>query len=111
MDITTRGGQGPWLSKAEGTFVYRPLPIYPSRDFYSPKYRLADASPTTADMRSTLFWDANMVTDEEGKSFVSFYASDRAAGTYTIRIEGTDLLGRFGFKKQTIRIRPAEAAK
>ncbi|MEJ5996632.1 hypothetical protein WG904_19550, partial [Pedobacter sp. Du54] len=38
LDITTRSGKGPWVSSPKGSYVFRPIPIYRSKDFYSPKY-------------------------------------------------------------------------
>jgi hypothetical protein len=102
LDITTRSGNGPWSSKPAGVYVYRPLPIQVPKDFYSPKYTVSNNS-SLPDLRSTIFWDANVVTDENGKAQLSFYAADKAA-TYTIKIEGTDLMGRFGYQKASIKI-------
>ena len=102
LDITTRSGKGPWIQTAAGVYVYRPIPIYLSKEFYSPKYTSTTIG-TKTDFRSTIFWDANLVTDENGKAKVSFYAADLPS-TYTIKIEGTDLNGRFGYQKKNITI-------
>ncbi|RYG18359.1 MAG: carboxypeptidase regulatory-like domain-containing protein [Chitinophagaceae bacterium] len=103
IDITTRSGNGPWMGRATGVYVYRPLPIYKSKDFYSPKYAV-DSHSAPTDYRATIFWDANVVTDENGKAKLSFYAADLPT-SYTIKVEGTDLLGRFGYKKSRIMIK------
>ena len=110
IDIITRGGHGPWLDKAKGTFVYRPLPIYVGKDFYSPKY-VSSLANSGKDFRSTIFWDANVVTDETGKAHVSFYAADGLSKGYTIKIEGTDMQGRFGVKSAKINMSSIEATK
>ncbi len=102
LDITTRSGKGPWIVKTPGMYIYKPLPIYIAKEFYSPKYN-ANNNTTAPDYRSTIFWDANVVTDENGKAKISFYAADKPS-IYTIRIEGTDLLGRFGYQKSSIKI-------
>ncbi|WP_316785746.1 hypothetical protein [Pedobacter frigiditerrae] len=102
LDITTRSGKGPWIVTTQGIYVHRPLPIYRAKDFYSPKYT-ANKNISTPDYRSTIFWDANVVTGENGKATISFYAADKPS-TYTIKIEGTDLLGRFGYQKSNIKI-------
>ena len=47
------------------------------------------------DTRSTIHWEPNVVTDVNGKAVVSFYSSDRA-GTYTVRVEGSDMSGNIG---------------
>jgi hypothetical protein len=104
LDITTRSGKGPWITNTPGMYVFRPLPVYRAKDFYSPKYTAAK-SGALPDLRSTIFWDANVVTDEKGKALVSFYAADLPS-TYLIKIEGTDLLGRFGTETKKINILP-----
>lgn len=101
LDITTRGKSGPYMSRPMGNFVYRPVPLYIGKEFYSPKYNTINA--TTPDYRATIFWDANVVTNENGKAKISFYAADKPT-TYTIKIEGADLFGRFGYQKSTIKI-------
>ncbi|RYF25884.1 MAG: hypothetical protein EOO42_02845 [Flavobacteriales bacterium] len=108
LEITTRGGKGPFSAPSEGLYVYRPLPIYVAKEFYSPKYKTKINS--TPDYRSTIFWDANVVTDTNGKAKISFYAADKPT-TYTVKIEGTDLLGRFGYKTESIKIIHNTASK
>jgi len=102
LDITTRSGKGPWIVRSPGMYVYRPLPFYNPKDFYSPKYSV-NKNVSVDDTRSTIFWDANVATDESGKAKISFYAGDHS-GNYTIRIEGTDLSGRFGYQKSSLKI-------
>jgi hypothetical protein len=57
-------------------------------EFYSPKYdtqeRLENRQP---DLRTTIYWQPNVVTDEEGKAKLDFYTADDPA-TYTVIIEG-----------------------
>lgn len=101
LEITTRSGRGPWIDISRGVYVYRPLPLYVPKEFYSPKYTVN--SSATPDMRSTIYWNANVVTDQNGKATVSFYAADLPT-SYSIKIEGTDLMGRFGYEKGTIKI-------
>ncbi|RYF25885.1 MAG: hypothetical protein EOO42_02850 [Flavobacteriales bacterium] len=109
IDITTRSGNGPWMNRATGMYVYRPLPNYIGRDFYSPKYKI-DQNKAIPDHRATIFWDANVVTDENGKAKISFYAADKPT-TYTVKIEGTDLLGRFGYKTTTLKVINSSSSK
>ncbi|MEJ5994911.1 hypothetical protein WG904_10825 [Pedobacter sp. Du54] len=109
LDITTRSGKGPWIAPTKGGYVYRPQPSYVPKEFYSPKYGV-NKSLGLPDLRSTIFWDANVVTDENGKAKLSFYAAD-LPGSYTIKIEGTDLQGRFGYQKSTITIKNKTESK
>ena len=110
LDITTRSGKGPWAAPTKGSYVFRPIPIYTPKEFYSPKYAIDKTSTALSDLRSTIFWDANVVTDENGKAKLSFYAAD-LPGSYTIKVEGTDLMGRFGYQKSVITIKNKTESK
>ncbi|MBB5395429.1 hypothetical protein [Mucilaginibacter sp. AK015] len=99
MTITTRSGAGPFAISAPGTLAYRPLPITLPRDFYKPKYTVT-TSPII-DTRTTVNWEPNIITDDEGKAKIWFYAADKP-DTYTLKLEGTDLQGHVA--SQTFKI-------
>ncbi len=109
IDIKTRSGKGPWIVTSPGMYVYRPLPFYTAKDFYSPKYT-ASSNLSNPDIRSTIFWDANIVTDQNGKAKITFFAADHPK-SYTIKLEGTDLQGRFGFYKGKINMETSAKSK
>jgi len=98
--VTTRGGKGPFLKKSVGTYVYRPLAFTLPKAFYSPKYSPNSQADQT-DIRSTVFWAPNIITDQHGKASVSFFTADNP-GTYTFIIEGTDLQGHLGTQRKQI---------
>ncbi|MDB5117233.1 MAG: hypothetical protein JWQ79_2725 [Mucilaginibacter sp.] len=106
IEITTRSGQGPFMKKTAGTYLYKPVPMSLPKKFYSPRYTAKnnDLSIGT-DLRSTIFWAPNIVTDQSGKAPFSFYSADKP-GTYTITIEGIDLNGEPGYKREKIKITP-----
>ena len=58
-----------------------------AREFYHPKYGPSDAFATTADNRTTLYWNANVQTDDMGKAVIKFYNSD-ATKRFRIKSEG-----------------------
>ena len=66
------------------------LPI----EFYSPKYdtqeRINDPKP---DLRTTIYWKPNVLTDDEGNATLDFYTADDPA-TYSVIIEGVGEDGR-----------------
>ncbi|MFD0767017.1 hypothetical protein ACFQZI_19320 [Mucilaginibacter lutimaris] len=99
--IQTRSGAGPSTQSPGGIYVYRPEPLYKARQFYKPRY-LVNSTYDASVNRSTIHWEPNLVTDENGKATLSFYAADKPS-TYTVNIEGTDLQGRFG--AQTIKVK------
>ncbi len=111
IEITTRSGHGPVMSNTPGRFLYKQLPITPVAQFYKPRYLITDTSKHSPDLRSTIDWEPNVIMDVNGKGRVSFYAADKPA-TYTITIEGTDMMGNLGFKTQKIIIsNPKEKSK
>jgi hypothetical protein len=102
IEVTTRSGHGPFVKKAVGTYVYRPMPFSVPKQFYAPKYTI-NAAPDMTDIRSTIHWEPNFVTDKDGKATVSFYTAD-APGKYTIIAEGIDLQGSVGIKRASISV-------
>jgi len=55
------------------------------------------------DLRSTIHWEPNVITDRDGKATVSFYSADKPAD-YTATIEGTDLNGNLGYSSKKIKV-------
>jgi hypothetical protein len=103
IEITTRGKQGPFMRKTPGTYVYRYVPYTLPKLFYSPKYK-ADKPVTTPDLRSTIHWEPNIITDAKGEATVSFFSADHP-GNYTYILEGSDLTGHVGRQSGKIKIR------
>jgi len=102
IEITTRSGQGPFLQRANGIYIYKPLTLAENKMFYRPRY-VVKGEVTGKDVRSTIHWAPNIVTDKDGNATVSFYAADRSAN-YTITCEGGDLDGKIGFQTAQITI-------
>ena len=93
--ITTRRGEG---KKAKDIPSKGILPItvdgfYKAREFYAPKYESKIVNQP--DLRSTIYWNPEVLTDKDGNSTFSFYNSD-GAGTYRLLIEGIDEKGNIG---------------
>ena len=60
------------------------LPI----EFYSPKYDTQESiNDSKPDLRTTIYWSPNVVTDDDGKVKLDFYTADDPA-TYSVIIEG-----------------------
>ncbi|HWB24415.1 MAG TPA: hypothetical protein VG738_03000 [Chitinophagaceae bacterium] len=104
IEVTTRGGKGPYMKITPGTYLYKSTPFSWPAKFYSPHYAVKDTSDHSADLRSTIYWAPNIITDSSGKATVSFYAADRAA-TYTLIVEGTDFNGNLVVRAKKIIIK------
>jgi hypothetical protein len=104
LEITTYSGHGAFLTHTPGRYVYKAIPLSLPRQVYSPKYidKYSGLALGT-DLRSTVYWQPNVVTNAEGKATVSFFSADKPAG-YTAIIEGTDLNGGLGYQRQEIKI-------
>ena len=101
IEITTRSGHGPGIDNTPGMYLYKPLPIsWPAR-FYKPKYNVSDTTHRGVDLRSTIDWEPNLITDAKGEATFWFYTGS-GSSTYTIIIQGTDLDGRLGYQSGKI---------
>jgi TonB-dependent Receptor Plug Domain len=95
--ITTKQGKGVDPKDIASIGV---LPIiingfYKAREFYSPKYDIATPANNRRDLRATIFWKAELVTDKEGNASLDYYNAD-GTGTCRLVIEGIDEKGNIG---------------
>lgn len=95
IEITTHSGSGPFMKKTPGMYLLKPMYPFISKQFYSPRYTSPEDRPVFADLRTTVYWNANIITDTTGKAQLSFYTSE-SKSNYMMVIQGTDLKGRFG---------------
>jgi len=65
------------------------------REFYQPDYEAVPEEKNFPDLRSTLVWNPEIITDQEGKARVEFYTSD-ITGKFKGVLEGLDGYGRMG---------------
>jgi hypothetical protein len=103
LEITTRSGQGPNMRRANNIYVYKPLPTTAPAIFYSPRYTVKDVNNKLPDLRSTIYWSPNVITDKNGEATVKFYTADHIS-TYSIILEGVDLNGKIGYQRGTMKV-------
>lgn len=104
IEITTRSGNGAFMKKTPGVYVYRPIPLTLAKEFYSPAYTVKNSDEKNIDRRSTIYWKPNVVTNVHGEAKFYFYTAD-TPGNYSIIIQGSDLNGNVGYKYQKITIK------
>jgi len=98
----TRPIQWPVVKYAPGLVTYRPTGYCKAREFYSPRY---DVEPNDRpDLRTTVYWNPNLTTDDKGKLKFDYFNTDQP-GTYRIVIEGIDALGKLGRKVYTYNVK------
>ena len=78
-----------------GIFSISPKGIYKAKSFYAPKYDRNTQQSSELDLRTTIFWQPNLVTDDNGKASFNFFNSD-GVGNYRVVIEGIDNAGNLG---------------
>ncbi len=74
--------------------TFKPMGYSKEREFYSPKY-LPNALITSSDLRTTVYWNPKVSTDEKGNATFEFFNAD-GKGTYKVVIEGLDINGNLG---------------
>lgn len=96
--ITTKRGDGarPVSNYTPGLVTYSPKGIYPTREFVSPDYSSDTQKYIEHDLRSTIFWKPNLVSDEHGNSSFDFFTSDQP-GEYRIIVQGIDMYGKLAY--------------
>ncbi|WP_114788900.1 hypothetical protein U0035_04765 [Niabella yanshanensis] len=95
IEITTHSGVGPFLKKKAGMYLLKPNAPFVGRQFYTPKYTSPDQETIFPDLRQTIYWNSDIITNKNGEAKMSFYTSE-SKGSYLIIVQGTDLKGSFG---------------
>ena len=101
--VTSKSGADAMRSNytPKGIATVQPKGFHIQKTFYKPKYEPNSETTLNQDLRTTIHWEPNIVTDENGKASFDFYTSDEA-GKYLITIEGLDFNGRLGRQTLTV---------
>ena len=78
-----------------GILPITPKGYYKAREFYAPKYDHTENSFNREDLRSTIYWKPELVTDKDGNASFDYYNAD-GTGSYRLIIEGIDENGNLG---------------
>lgn len=92
--ITTKKGSGinNLNTTIAGNVLPFKLPVDVAREFYSPKYDKLLITDKSIDLRTTVHWNPEIVTDKNGKATVEYYNTD-VSGNYRIVVEGISAKG------------------
>lgn len=103
--VTTKIGGGNYSSNlyTPGIVTFSPQGFYEISEFASPDYSKVEENTNEPDLRSTIYWNPNITTDENGEASFDFYTADRK-GRYLIIVEGVDLNGRLGHAEASIEV-------
>ena len=97
--INTKRGEvnKDYRSYAPGITSYNPQGFYTAREFYSPNYEDPKTNMKVADLRTTVYWNPNVITNSTGKAEVEFFNAD-GTGNYKAIVEGIIANGVIGRK-------------
>ena len=84
-----------YYKEAPGVITVKSNGFYKARQFYSPKYEQPEIYATRRDLRSTIYWNPEVVTDKDGNAAIDYYNAD-GTGNYQVVIEGIDTYGNLG---------------
>ncbi len=84
------------LISQSSSVTLMPKGFYKARMFYTPKYVNQESiSEQGGDLRSTIHWEPNILTDKNGNASFDYYNAD-GKGSYRAVIEGIDSDGNIG---------------
>lgn len=83
------------------TVVHQFIGYNQEKEFYSPDYSLTN-NPQIPDYRNTLYWQPDLITNQDGRAEFSFFTSDEP-GEYIIHCEGRSDNGVIGIAHCSIR--------
>lgn len=84
-----------YRSFAPGIVSFNPQGFFKGREFYAPNYADPSINPAIPDLRTTIYWNPNVVSDSNGNASVEFYNAD-GTGNYKVVVEGINVQGNIG---------------
>jgi uncharacterized protein YfaS (alpha-2-macroglobulin family) len=74
---------------------YNPKGYSSIREFYAPNYDDPKVNTRVADLRTTIYWNPNVISDSTGKASFEFFNADEK-GNYKAIVEGINENGTIG---------------
>jgi len=94
ISIYTKNAEDRGTLPSDNIKLVTPLGYQLPVEFYSPKYDTQESfNNPKPDLRTTIYWKPNVITDNEGNAQLFFYAADDP-GTYSVIIEGVSEDGK-----------------
>jgi|GEM_PF-2832248 len=96
--IKTKGGE---IIRKPRLYPYYFYTTYETEktSFYKPLYETEEQKDSPIyDLRNTIHWETDIITDQNGEATVSFYNADRP-NTIRVTVEGIDTFSRIGFSQ------------
>ena len=102
--ITTKNGRGGTNPPSSNTISVKNRGFSKIKEFYSPNYDDPKTNMQIQDLRSTIYWNNNINTNENGKAVFSFFNAG-TPGNYKVIVEGIDAFGNLGRKVYTYEVK------
>jgi hypothetical protein len=105
--IYTKNGRGLYGAlKKSNTIKLNTISVFSvQKEFYSPKYDTeVEFYIKQPDLRSTVYWNPNIVTTDKGESSISYFHSDDI-GDFVIVLESITTDGKIGYKEINYKVR------
>ncbi len=100
---TRRGADIPLMKDFSGLEMVSVAGYSPIKKFYSPDYSVEESHHALKDVRSTLYWNPYILTDEKNRKVqISFYNND-ISSSYRIILEGVTHEGKLARIEKVIR--------
>jgi len=97
LHITMRKGRDIQSAPSTNIKLIKDRSFAFKKEFYMPNYDDPKVNKSTADLRTTIYWNANINTNDSGNATINFFNAG-SAGTYKVIIEGMDAFGNLGRK-------------
>jgi hypothetical protein len=101
--ITTKKGSST-IAGATNTAKVKNAGFTTKKEFYIPNYDDPKADKQMLDLRSTIYWNPNVITDDNGLAKFDFFNAG-TPGTYQVTLEGLDAFGILGRKIFTYQVK------
>ncbi|RZL46906.1 MAG: hypothetical protein EOO93_25530 [Pedobacter sp.] len=102
--ITTKNGNLGRGPDATNTAKITNFGYQVSKQFYSPDYDDPKTNQQLQDLRSTIYWNPAVITNDKGQTNLNFFNAG-TPGTYRIVVEGMDAFGNIGRKVYTYQVK------
>ncbi|RZL13836.1 MAG: hypothetical protein EOO96_31410, partial [Pedobacter sp.] len=91
--VSTKRGSSYKHKASPGIIGFKTQGFDAYKEFYSPKYTPENIN--VADLRSTIYWNPNVIIDKDNKKILNFFNSD-GVGAYKVVVEGINADGKVG---------------
>lgn len=102
--ITSKNGRSAANPPSTNTTSVRNKGFTAVKQFYSPDYDDPKTNQQVQDLRSTIYWNPTVKTNNKGEASFNFFNAG-TAGNYRVTVEGMDAFGNIGRKVVTYQVK------